>query len=141
MIELCCEYLPVRCIWLYILIKSRTRFRVHPHFIVAWRNSFEQEVLWHSGNYRVLIHSETRKWHDKNIQLHACVVIIYVYVLCHIYFAIKCVHLSCHIHVAIICVCLLCHIHVLQQIFKIFSQVYKLRCYSCKSHSGRIMTD
>ena len=30
---------------------------------------FEQGVSWHSGNYRVRIHSETRTWHDKNIQL------------------------------------------------------------------------
>ena len=30
---------------------------------------FEQRVPWHSGNYRVWIHSETRTWHDKNIQL------------------------------------------------------------------------
>ena len=29
---------------------------------------FEQGVPWHSGNYRVWIHSETRTWHDKNIQ-------------------------------------------------------------------------
>ena len=34
MIELCCEYLSVRCIWLYVLIMSRTRFRVNPHSIV-----------------------------------------------------------------------------------------------------------
>ena len=27
-----------------------------------------QEHPWHSGNYRVLIHSEMRMWHDKNIQ-------------------------------------------------------------------------
>ena len=35
MIELCCEYLPVRCIWLYVFI------RVNPHSTVAWmpRNS------------------------------------------------------------------------------------------------------
>ena len=33
-----------------------------------FRASFEQGVPWHSGNYRVWIHSETRKWHDKNIQ-------------------------------------------------------------------------
>ena len=41
MIELCCEYLSVGFIWLYILIMSRTRFRVNPHSIVAWisRNS------------------------------------------------------------------------------------------------------
>ena len=28
----------------------------------------EQGVSWHSSNYRVYIHSETRTWHDKNIQ-------------------------------------------------------------------------
>ena len=25
-------------------------------------------ISWHSGNYRVWIHSETRTWHDRNIQ-------------------------------------------------------------------------
>ena len=29
---------------------------------------FEQGVLWHSGNYRVWIHSEKCTWHDNNIQ-------------------------------------------------------------------------
>ena len=29
MIELCCEYLSVRCIWLYVIIMSRTSFRVN----------------------------------------------------------------------------------------------------------------
>ena len=29
---------------------------------------FEQGVPWDSGNYRVWIHSETHKWHDKNTQ-------------------------------------------------------------------------
>ena len=32
----CFECLSVRCIWLYILIMSHTRFRVNPHSIVAW---------------------------------------------------------------------------------------------------------
>ena len=36
MIELCCDYLSVWCIWLYFLIISSTRFRVNPHSIVAW---------------------------------------------------------------------------------------------------------
>ena len=35
MIELCYENLSVRCIWLYVLIMSRTRFRVNPHSMVA----------------------------------------------------------------------------------------------------------
>ena len=41
MLELCSDYLSVRCIWLYILVMPRTRFRVHPHSIFAWmsRNS------------------------------------------------------------------------------------------------------
>ena len=134
MIELCCEYLSVRCIWLYVFIMSRTRFRVNPHSIEcgftlkrvrdmiktysqmhrtdkysqhssiiwpAWLNGwvfvyelsgcgfesscshftfrfracFEQGVPWHSGNYRVWIHSETRTWHDKNIQLKLFVIL------------------------------------------------------------------
>ena len=36
MIELNCEYLSVRWIWLYLLIMSRTRFRVNSHPIFAW---------------------------------------------------------------------------------------------------------
>ena len=35
MIELCCEYLSVRCIWLYVLIMSRTCFRANLHSIVC----------------------------------------------------------------------------------------------------------
>ena len=34
MIELCCEYLSVRCIWLYVIIMSRTSFKVNPHTII-----------------------------------------------------------------------------------------------------------
>ena len=37
----CFNYLSVRCIWLYELIISRTRFKVNPHSVVAWM----------SGNY------------------------------------------------------------------------------------------
>ena len=36
MIELSCEYLSVPSIWLYVLILSRTRFRVNTHSIFAW---------------------------------------------------------------------------------------------------------
>ena len=38
------------------------------HLNFRFRACFEQEVPWHSGNHRVWIHSETRTWHDKNIQ-------------------------------------------------------------------------
>ena len=39
---------------------SHLNFRFHP--------CFQQGVLWHSSNYRVWIHSQTRTWRDKNIQ-------------------------------------------------------------------------
>ena len=35
-----------------------------------YRACFEQGVPWRSGNYRMWIRSETRTWHDKNIQLY-----------------------------------------------------------------------
>ena len=38
------------------------------HLNFRFHACFEQGVPWHSGNYRVWIHSETRTWHDKNIQ-------------------------------------------------------------------------
>ena len=47
--------LSIDCIWT----------RTQNHLV---RACFEQGVPWHSGNYRVSIHSETRTWHDKNIQ-------------------------------------------------------------------------
>ena len=72
MIELYCEYLSVRCIWVYFLVMSSTSFRVNPHYIVDWYCScFEQGVPWHSGNFRVWIHPEPHSWHDKNIQSNA----------------------------------------------------------------------
>ena len=48
MIELCCEYLSVCCIWLYHIIISHTRFRVNLHYKVAWnsKNSlFEADAV------------------------------------------------------------------------------------------------
>ena len=47
MIKLCCEYLSVRCIWLYVIIMSRTHLRVNPHSTFAWisRNSLLLTVL------------------------------------------------------------------------------------------------
>ena len=38
------------------------------HLNCKFRACFEQGVPEHSGNYRVWVHSETRAWHDRNIQ-------------------------------------------------------------------------
>ena len=38
------------------------------HLNFRFRACFEQGLSWHSGNYRVWIQSETRTWHDQNIQ-------------------------------------------------------------------------
>ena len=37
------------------------------HLNFRFCDCFKQGVLWHSGNYRVWIDSETRPWQDKNI--------------------------------------------------------------------------
>ena len=39
------------------------------HLNFRFRVCFEQGVPWHSGNYTLWIHSETRTWHDKNLQV------------------------------------------------------------------------
>ena len=48
-----------------------------------FRACFEQAVPWHSGNYRVWIHWETRTWHDQNIQSYEIrnTVLIFVLIL------------------------------------------------------------
>ena len=39
------------------------------HLNFRFHVCFKQGVPWHSGNYRLWIHSETRTWHGKNIQI------------------------------------------------------------------------
>ena len=46
------------------------------HLNLRYRVCFNQGVPWHSGNYRVWIHSETRTWYDKNIQLQYTVYLL-----------------------------------------------------------------
>ena len=51
---------------------TRCGFESHySHLNFIFRTCFEQGVPWYSGNYRVLIHSETCTSHDKNIELNA----------------------------------------------------------------------
>ena len=58
--------------WVFVSELSGCGFKSSSsHLNFRFRTCFEQGVPWHSGNYRVLIHSETRMWHDKNIQSNA----------------------------------------------------------------------
>ena len=41
------------------------------HLNFRYRICFEQDVPWHSGNYRVWIRSAMHMWHGKNIQSNA----------------------------------------------------------------------
>ena len=55
--------------WVFVYELSGCGFESScSHFTFRFRACFEQGVPWHSGNYRMWIHSETRTWHDKNIQ-------------------------------------------------------------------------
>ena len=51
--------------WLTCVV-STYLYGIHLNF--RYRACFEEGVPWHSGNYRVYIHSEMRTWHDNNIQ-------------------------------------------------------------------------
>ena len=61
--------------WILILILAKClSVRLRNKWFWVWdlnfrfRACFEQGVLWHSGNYRMWIHSEMHTWHDRNIQ-------------------------------------------------------------------------
>ena len=56
--------------WVFVYKLSGCGFESScSHLNFRFRACFEQGVSWHSGNYRVWIHSETRAWHDKIMQL------------------------------------------------------------------------
>ena len=55
--------------WVFVYELSGCEFGSRfSHLNFRFCACFEQGVPWNSGNYRVWIHSETRTWHDKNIQ-------------------------------------------------------------------------
>ena len=49
--------------WLTCVV-STYLYGIHLNF--RYRACFEEGVSWHSGNYKVYIHSETCTWHDNN---------------------------------------------------------------------------
>ena len=55
--------------WVFVYEVSGSGFESScNNLIIRFRACFEQGLPWHAGNYRVWIHSETRTWHDSNIQ-------------------------------------------------------------------------
>ena len=59
--------------WVFVYKLSGCRFEFccsHLNFS-RYGAFFKQGVPWHSGNYKVWIHSETRTWHDKNMHSNA----------------------------------------------------------------------
>ena len=55
--------------WVFVYDLSGCGFESScSHLNFTFRTWFEQGISWHSGNYKVWIHSETCTWHDKNIQ-------------------------------------------------------------------------
>ena len=65
MIELCCEYLSVRWIWMYVIIMSRTIFRVN----------LPSKIAWMSGNSLLEIHNIWSLNDTNRIQIHNHLVI------------------------------------------------------------------
>ena len=55
--------------WVFVYKLSGCGFESSCSYLnFRFRACFEQGVPWHSCNYRVWIHSDTRKWLDKNIE-------------------------------------------------------------------------
>ena len=55
--------------WVFVYELSVSGFESScSHLNFRFHAGFEQGFPWHSGNYRVWIHSEMCTWHDKNIQ-------------------------------------------------------------------------
>ena len=105
MIELCCEYLSVRYIWLYVIIMSRRRFRGNLHSLVAWmsRNSLlgqNRRNIWSlsiSGGIRThnyLVRKRILNHLAKLVKWLSCVV------SAHLYGAFDCMFLPCHVCVS-----------------------------------------
>ena len=59
MIEVCCEYLSVRCVWRYVITMSQTSFRVNPHPIVCLNvkelHAWSMCHIWSSLTFRQTI--------------------------------------------------------------------------------------
>ena len=89
MIELCCEYLSVWCIWRYVIIMLCTKFRVNPHSIVClnvrellawsrryiWSLSDSNEIRTHNQLVckRTLNHlSKLAKWLSCVVSTYQC---------------------------------------------------------------------
>ena len=91
-------------ITLYVLIMSRTRFRVNPHSIVAWmsRNSLLEAgaKFWNLSDcnwtrtHNHLVHKPTLNHLAKLAKWLSCVVSTYLYG------AFDCMFLSCHVRVS-----------------------------------------
>ena len=101
MIELCCEYLSVRCIWLYVFPILCTPFKANSHSIVVWmsKNSFLQNrrQIWSLSHWQgTRTHVCKRKLNhlDKLEKWLSCAVSTYLYG------AFDCKFLSCDIRVS-----------------------------------------
>ena len=103
MIELCSGYLSVRCIWLYVLVMSRTRFRVNPPCSVAWMSRnylLEAGAIW---NFSECIWSPTQNHFARKRTINHLVQLA-KWLSCvlgtYLYGAFDCMFLWCHVRVS-----------------------------------------
>ena len=62
------KWMNIYNMWVFVYELSGCGFEsCYSHLNFRYRVCFKQRVSWHSGNYRVWIHSKTRTWHNKNI--------------------------------------------------------------------------
>ena len=61
--------------WLCVHLRTKWFESCCRHLNFRYHTCFKQGVSWHSGNYRVWIHSGMHTWHDKNIQSMVFIII------------------------------------------------------------------
>ena len=109
MIELCCEYLSARCIWLYVIIMSRRSFRVNLHSVVCLNVKEDlarsRHHIWSLSNgirtHDHLVRKRTLNHLAKLSKWLCCVV-------------------STYLHGAFDCMLLLCHVRLSKWIYTLY---------------------
>ena len=102
--KLFCEYLSVRCIWMYVIIMSRTSFRLNPHSVVLLNVkkllARSRRHIWSLSDSNV-IRTHNHLVHKKTLNL---LVKLAIWLSCvvrsYLYGAFEYMLFSCHVRVS-----------------------------------------
>ena len=150
MTELSCEYLSAfDCKFLHVTVQIRIIWSVWlngwvfvyelsgcgfesrcSHLNFRFCACFELGVPWHSGNYRVWIGSETRTWHDKNIQPRNRVLVLCYYYFINDSFFKDTNYLLTSVYLYLLFICILYIFAIFVYLYIYFKYIYYLESFN-----------